>query len=99
MLSFLILNIISTLNFQFYLVFIGSIDKLKGNTIKLYCCFTNKATDVKSFSQFKNADYVPVQKQLLIDFSAIGIKHIDNIEGMTWVVIPNLIRNLPIHRF
>lgn len=67
-----------------FLVLERAYDKQKGNMVKLYQYTTNKATDVKHFSQLRGGHYISVQKELVLDFSTIGIKYVDNIEGMTW---------------
>jgi hypothetical protein len=66
------------------LVLERAFDILKGGKIQLYRCTINNATNIQSFSQLKQTDYIPLKKELLIDFSAIGLAHIDNMEGMCW---------------
>ncbi len=60
-------------------------DKQKGNTVRLYRASVNNAvTDVRSFPVLKDKKYTFLKKELLLDFSKSGVKHLDNIEGMTW---------------
>jgi len=66
------------------LVLERAFEKIRGVKIRLYRCIVDNATNVKSFSQLKPMGYVPVKKELVIDFSATGLAHIDNMEGMTW---------------
>lgn len=53
-------------------------------TIRLFLTDLSKATDVKGLSSLKSpAQFVPCQKQLLLNMDSLGI-YIDNVEGMTW---------------
>jgi hypothetical protein len=60
-------------------------DKYKGNSIRLYkASVGKKTTDVKNLPVLKNKMFIPLKKELLMDFANSGLKHVDNIEGMTW---------------
>ncbi|MBA3704377.1 MAG: esterase-like activity of phytase family protein [Bacteroidetes bacterium] len=56
-----------------------------GGYIRLYKSTTDDTTsDVKSFPVLRDKKYVALKKELILDFSKTGLKHVDNIEGMTW---------------
>jgi hypothetical protein len=68
-----------------FLVLERAYDKHAGNVVRLYLASVNhKATDVKTESMLKGKTYNFLKKELLLDFSKSGVKHVDNIEGMTW---------------
>lgn len=58
-----------------------------GNTVKLFLVETQNATDSKAIESLKNLipnkDYIPLKKQLIVNFSDTKLDYIDNIEGMT----------------
>jgi hypothetical protein len=54
-----------------------------GNTVKLFLASLVGATDVSGLDSLAGESYVPMSKQLVIDFTSLGIP-IDNVEGMTW---------------
>ncbi len=55
-----------------------------GTTVKLYKADLNGATDIKRKKSLVHTAYNPASKQLLLNFSKIGLPYIDNIEGMTF---------------
>jgi hypothetical protein len=59
-------------------------DIMNGCSIRLYQATAHKTTDVKQLPELKDKQFTFMKKELLLDFSKTGIKHIDNIEGMTW---------------
>lgn len=59
-------------------------DGLYVNYIRLYEVETNDATDVSSLTSLTGATYKPVRKRLVLDLNTLGLRKIDNIEGMTW---------------
>ena len=55
------------------------------SSIRLYkVTVDNSVSDVKSYPALKDKKYIPLKKELLLDFSTLGLKRVDNIERMTW---------------
>jgi hypothetical protein len=54
------------------------------NYIRLYEIDMTGATDVHAMPSLAGADYKPVSKRLVLDLNTLGLKKLDNIEGMTW---------------
>lgn len=54
------------------------------NYIRLYEIDTTGATDVRGLASLTGTDYKPVQKRLVLNLNTLGLKKLDNIEGMTW---------------
>lgn len=54
------------------------------NYIRLYQIDTAGATDVRAIASLAGADYKPVQKRLVLNLNTLGLKKLDNIEGITW---------------
>lgn len=54
------------------------------NYIRLYEIDTAGATDVRAIASLTGADYKPVKKRLVLNLNTLGLKKLDNIEGMTW---------------
>lgn len=54
------------------------------NYIRLYQIDTAGATDVRAIASLSGADYKPVQKRLVLNLNTLGLKKMDNIEGMAW---------------
>jgi hypothetical protein len=56
----------------------------KGNIIKLYQVDIDHARNIKHRKALKDASYQPLNKKLIVNFSTLGLSHIDNVEGMTF---------------
>jgi hypothetical protein len=54
-----------------------------GNTVRLFLASLAGASDVSNLSSLLDGSYVPMSKELVIDFTSLGIP-IDNVEGMTF---------------
>lgn len=52
--------------------------------VRLYLIDIRGATDVRSLDRLAGASYVPVQKRLVQHLNALGLRTVDNIEGMAW---------------
>ncbi|MCG5261158.1 esterase-like activity of phytase family protein [Cupriavidus gilardii] len=52
--------------------------------VRLYQIDIRGATDVRSLDRLTGASYVPVQKRLVQNLNTLGLKTVDNIEGMAW---------------
>jgi hypothetical protein len=53
--------------------------------IRLYAIDTTGATDIAAVPSLANANYIPVDKRLVIDLAkTAAIGRVDNIEGMSW---------------
>ncbi len=59
-------------------------DDVYVNYIRLYEIDTADATDVRALASLAGADYKPVRKRLGLNLNTLGLKKLDNIEGMTW---------------
>lgn len=55
-----------------------------GNTVRLFEAQLSTGSNVASLRALAGAEYRAVAKTLVADFGAIGLKHVDNIEGITW---------------
>ncbi|MFT4242167.1 MAG: esterase-like activity of phytase family protein [Acidovorax sp.] len=55
-----------------------------GNSIRLYRVALASGSDTLGLPALAPGNHVPLQKTLVADFARLGLKHIDNIEGMTW---------------
>lgn len=55
-----------------------------GNVITLFEVDIAEATDVSKLSSLIDADYVPVQKRLILNFAEAGVSRVDNLEGLAW---------------
>lgn len=60
----------------------------QGNTIKLFKADISKATNIAETDHLKDVEFIPAQKELLLDFEDLRDKltdnSIDNIEGITF---------------
>lgn len=66
-----------------------------GNSLRVYIVDTREGTDVLDVPVLKPGQYTPVSKRLLINFDSLGLKKLDNTEGMTFgPVLPNGNRTL-----
>lgn len=54
------------------------------NYIRLYEVELGDASDVRTLASLRGADYKPVRKRLVLDLATLGLRKIDNIEGMSW---------------
>lgn len=54
------------------------------NHIRLYEIDTEGATDVRGLARLAGASYQPVRKRLVLDLATLGLRKLDNIEGMSW---------------
>ena len=67
----------------------------RGNTVRLYEASTEQASDVLGMASLKGGRFAPATKRLVLDFAALGLPKIDNLEGMSWgPVLPNGNRTL-----
>ena len=55
-----------------------------GNSLRVYLIDTRDGSDVLSVPVLKPGQYTPVSKRLLINFDRLGLKKLDNTEGMTF---------------
>lgn len=55
-----------------------------GNSIRVYRFDTRGATNVLHRGSLTSGGYRPVRKHLVVDLGKLGLKHVDNIEGVTW---------------
>ena len=54
-----------------------------GNSLRVYVIDTREGSDVLNVTSLKPGQYTPVTKRLLINFDSLGLKKLDNTEGMT----------------
>lgn len=54
------------------------------NFIRLYEVELAEATDVRALASLNGADYKPMRKRLVLDLGTLGLRKVDNIEGMSW---------------
>jgi len=52
--------------------------------IRIYLMEINGATDVKNLPALVDADFIPVQKRLVLNLNTLGLKKIDNLEGIAF---------------
>ncbi len=55
-----------------------------GNSIRVYLIDTRDGSDVLNVPVLKPGNYTPVTKRLLLNFDTLGLKKLDNTEGMTF---------------
>ncbi len=55
-----------------------------GFSARLYRINTQEASDTLAIDALHNAAYTPAHKELLLDFAQLGLRTVDNLEGMTW---------------
>ena len=55
-----------------------------GNSVRVYVIDTRDGTDVLNVPVLKPGQYTPVAKRLLVNFDTLGLKKLDNTEGMTF---------------
>ncbi|MCC2675513.1 MAG: hypothetical protein K0R58_2460, partial [Ramlibacter sp.] len=55
-----------------------------GMSLRLYEIDTRAASDTLSIERLAPGDYRPAAKQLVADFSSLGLSRLDNTEGMCW---------------
>ena len=55
-----------------------------GNSLRVYVIDTRDGTDVLNVPALKAGQYTPVSKRLLLNFDTLGLKKLDNTEGMTF---------------
>ncbi|GAB2825598.1 esterase-like activity of phytase family protein [Comamonas piscis] len=55
-----------------------------GFSARLYRINTQEASDTLGIDSLQDAAYTPVHKELLLDFAQLGLRTVDNLEGMTW---------------
>lgn len=55
-----------------------------GNSLRVYVIDTRDGTDVLNLPALKPGQYTPVTKRLLVNFDTLGLKKLDNTEGMTF---------------
>jgi hypothetical protein len=64
--------------------FSNGYDIAKGNSIRVYEIDLSNSATVSTNSSLSITPFVSIKKRLVLDFSQIGLKRIDNIEGMCW---------------
>lgn len=52
--------------------------------VRLYEIDIRGATDVRSLDRLAGASYLPVRKRLVQNLNTLGLKTVDNLEGMAW---------------
>jgi hypothetical protein len=58
--------------------------------VRLYEIDTAGATDIQALPTLAGASYRPASKRLVLDLNAIGLPHVDNLEGMAFgPLLPN----------
>ena len=55
-----------------------------GNSVRLYRIAVQSGNDTLALPALTPGNHVPVRKTLVADFARLGLKHVDNIEAMTW---------------
>lgn len=55
-----------------------------GFSARLYRINTQQASDTLAIDSLQEAAYTPAHKELLLDFAQLGLRSVDNLEGMTW---------------
>ncbi|MEG0110962.1 MAG: esterase-like activity of phytase family protein [Comamonas sp.] len=55
-----------------------------GFSVRLYRINTQQASDTLAIDALQDAAYTPARKELLLDFAQLGLRTVDNLEGMTW---------------
>ena len=55
-----------------------------GNSLRVYVIDTRDGSDVLNVPSLKPGQYTPVTKRLLVNFDRLGLKRLDNTEGMTF---------------
>jgi hypothetical protein len=55
-----------------------------GNSIRVYLIDTRDGTDVLNVPTLKPDNYTPVAKRLLLNFDTLGLKKLDNTEGVSF---------------
>lgn len=55
-----------------------------GFSARLYRINTQQASDTLAIDSLQEAAYTPAHKELLLDFAQLGLRTVDNLEGMTW---------------
>ena len=55
-----------------------------GNSLRVYVIDTRDGSDVLNVTALKPGQYTPVTKRLLVNFETLGLKKLDNTEGMTF---------------
>ncbi|GAA0507836.1 3-phytase [Saccharopolyspora subtropica] len=67
-----------------YLVMERSFVTGVGNSIRIYRVDPRGATDVQDVDSLQGAGVRPVRKELLVDLADLGLRTVDNVEGLTW---------------
>lgn len=67
-----------------YLVVERSFSSGVGNSIRVYEIDTRGAENVLHRRSLRTGHVRPVRKRLLVDLGELGLRHVDNIEGVTW---------------
>ncbi len=55
-----------------------------GFSARLYRINTQQASDTLAIDSLQDAAYTPAHKELLLDFAQLGLRTVDNLEGITW---------------
>lgn len=56
----------------------------RGFTVRLFEADAAGATDIRNVAALAGQAIVPMKKRLVLDFAALGLPHLDNLEGMSW---------------
>jgi len=59
-------------------------DDLYRMYIRLYEIDTEGATDVSGMASLASGGFTPVRKRLVLNLNTLGLRTVDNIEGMAW---------------
>ena len=52
--------------------------------VRLYKADAQGASNIKGIASLVSTDHVPVAKVLVLDFDQVGLKRVDNLEGIAW---------------
>ncbi|KQZ32686.1 esterase-like activity of phytase family protein [Duganella sp. Root1480D1] len=63
---------------------VQSADGIHTNYVRLYASDAREASDVKSLPGLAGAQFTPARKRLVLDFRALGLPRIDNLEAMAF---------------
>lgn len=67
-----------------FLVLERSYAEGRGNSIRLYEANTEDATNVLEMDSLKPGAFRPMKKRLVLDFASLGLKRVENLQGMSW---------------
>lgn len=67
-----------------FLVLERSYAEGRGNSIRLYEASTEDASNVLDVQSLKSGSFRPMKKRLVLDFAALRLKRVENLQGMSW---------------